>query len=343
MKSTPRTAAELERRRHLAVTRLAEGRSQVEVAAFLGVHPRTVCAWWKRHRADPDHGLDARPHPGQKPKLTPEQEAVVLSWFGQSPTAFGFPNELWTAGRVASLIERTFAVHFHPRYVSAWLARRRITPQKPEKQARERDPAKVERWRANDWAGVKKVEAGATLILVDEAGALLAPLVRRTLARRGCTPILKHRARHREKVSMIAALTLNEATAGPGLYFRTYPKEYVNNVKAADFLREVLGRVAGEVVVVWDGGPMHKGDPIRALLGECARLSIVRLPPYCPHFNPVEYLWSWLKYGQLPNYAAPDAQVLDQAVCERLRSAQGNGRLLQGFWDHCELPITRCG
>lgn len=164
--------------------------------------------------------------------------------------------------------------------------------------------------------------------------------MRRTLAPRGHTPIFKHRARHREKVSLIAALVFGAARAEVGLHFRTYPKDYVNNVKAADFLRAVLAQVPGEVVVLWDGGPMHKGEPIRALLREYPRLSLVRLPPYCPHFNPVEYLWSWLKYGQLPNFAAPDAQALDEAVRGRLLAAQSNGQLLWGFWDHCELPDT---
>src|SRR5262249_27466285 len=107
MKTTTRgSAPELERRRRLAVTRIAEGWPQSKVAAFLGVPPRTVRDWWARHRADPDHGLDAQPHPGRTPKLSPAQEATVLSWFDRPATALGFPNELWTAGRVAQLIQQ---------------------------------------------------------------------------------------------------------------------------------------------------------------------------------------------------------------------------------------------
>lgn len=162
--------------------------------------------------------------------------------------------------------------------------------------------------------------------------------MRRTLAPRGRTPLFKHRTKHREKVSLMAALVFSTALAGLGLHFRTYPKDYVNNAKAADFLRAMLAEVPGEVVVLWDGGPMHKGEPIRELLREYPRLSIVRLPPYCPHFNPVEYLWAWLKYGQLPNFAAADALALDEAVRGRLTIAQRNPQLLRGFWDHCELP-----
>jgi len=153
---TKGTAQELEHRRQLAVQRVHEGWAPADVVDFLGIHPRTLRGWLAKHRADPDHGLQAKPHPGRTPKLTAEQAAVVLSWFGHSATEFGFATELWTAGRVAILIERFFAVHFHPHYLSAWLAERRITPQKPARQPRERDPVQIERWRTEDWPRIKK-------------------------------------------------------------------------------------------------------------------------------------------------------------------------------------------
>ena len=342
MKTTRISQAELERRRRLAVARIAEGWPQTQVAAFFGVNIRTVGAWWARHRADPVHGLDPKPHPGARPKLNAQQEAVVLSWFQRSATEFGFANELWTADRVAHLIERTFAVRFNPRYVSAWLAQRRITPQKPEKQARERDPAKIAHWLGNEWIEIANhVEAGATLVLIDEAGVMLAPLVRRTLAPQGKTPILKHRGRHREKVSLIAALTLKQTSCEPQMHFRTYPKDYVNSEKAAAFVRTLLSEIPGEVVVVWDGGNMHKGDPIRALQSEQPRVRFFRLPPYCPTFNPVEYLWSWIKWGQMPNFAPTDATSLDEVVRVKLADAQNKPSLLRSFWRHCELEVSQ--
>src|SRR5262245_43510796 len=136
----------------------------------------------------------------------------------------------------------------------------------------------------------------------------------------------------------MAALVWRTLSDELGLHFRTYPKDYVNNVKAADVLRGLLAEVPGEVVVLWDGSSNHKGEPIRQLLRDEPRLTLVRLPPYCPHFNPVEYLWAWLKDGQLPNFAAVDAAMLDEAVRSRLAIAQRNPQLLQAFWDHCELP-----
>mgnify|MGYP000188553349 CR=1 FL=1 len=153
---TKGSAQELENRRRLAVQRVEQGWSRADVVQFLGIHRRTLQTWLAKHRADPEQGLQAKAAAGRPPKLTDAQAATVLSWFGQSATAFGFATDLWTGARVATLIQRFFAVRLHPHYVLAWLAQRRITPQKPQLQPRERDPAKIEQWLAEDWPRLKK-------------------------------------------------------------------------------------------------------------------------------------------------------------------------------------------
>jgi len=81
----------------------------------------------------------------------------VLRWFRHSPRSFGFPDDLWTAPRVAQLIQRKFRKRFHPHYINQWLAQRRVTSQKPERQARERDAREVRRWLREEWPRIKKV------------------------------------------------------------------------------------------------------------------------------------------------------------------------------------------
>lgn len=150
------TGAELERRRRLAVDRVRSGYTQRQVAEFFKVNVRSVSRWMKAYRERGAAGLAAQPPPGRPPKLTADQEGQVLRWFRRSPTEFGFSTELWTAPRVAALIRRKFRVKFHPRYVNQWLAERRITPQKPERQARERDDREVRRWLREEWPRIKK-------------------------------------------------------------------------------------------------------------------------------------------------------------------------------------------
>lgn len=143
------TAAELERRRHLAVARLGDGHSADEVADFLGVHPRTVYRW--QQAAGRPTGLAAKPPPGRPRKLTAARERQVVGWFRKSPRSFGFPTDLWTARRVAAVIARKWGVRFNSRYLSAWLAARGVTPPKPQRVSREADPAAIDAGRTQHW------------------------------------------------------------------------------------------------------------------------------------------------------------------------------------------------
>ncbi len=154
-------SAELERRRRLAVQRVSEGYSTEEVADFLGVDPRTVRRWLDVLRRRGPSGLAAQPVPGRPPKLSRTQEKIVGRWLADSPTEYGFATELWSAPRLARLIEQEWGVCFHPAYLTTWLRRRGYTPQKPHRVAREHDDAAVARWLAIDWPRIKKKPAGA--------------------------------------------------------------------------------------------------------------------------------------------------------------------------------------
>jgi len=167
----------------------------------------------------------------------------------------------------------------------------------------------------------------------------MSPLVRRTLAPRGKTPVLRPKTKHREKVSVVAALSISPQRHHLGLYWRTYPRKYVNSQGAAEFLRYLLQHLRGAVIVVWDGGQMHRGKPIEQILADFPRLKLKRLPPYAPELNPVEYLWNHLKYGKLPNFVPDDVFQLDTVLNHKLHVARKSPQRLQGFLKLCHLPF----
>ena len=100
------SSTELEARRRLAVQRVNEGWKQKDVAAFLGVSPRTVSGRVAAHSMAGDEGLKATPHPGPALKLSPRQEQSVLSWLAKSPRAFGYQTDLWITRRLAEVIAK---------------------------------------------------------------------------------------------------------------------------------------------------------------------------------------------------------------------------------------------
>jgi len=144
----------------MAVERVRDGYSTEEVAEFLGVSDRAVRGWVAAFRGEGDGGLAARPTPGRPPKLTGDQEAVVLGWLDRPPTRLGFPTDLWTAARVGQLIRRRWGVRFNPRYLADWLRRRGLTPQKPVRVPRERDPQAIAAWVRDEWPRIQKTRGG---------------------------------------------------------------------------------------------------------------------------------------------------------------------------------------
>jgi transposase len=209
----------LQRRRTQAVQAVTGGESRSTVAKVLGVHYRTVARWVRQAR-NPG-GVDAKPQLRPEPALSDSDLRKLEGLLAKGAKAHGWHNELWTAARVARLIEREFHLSYHPEHVRTILKRRLgWTSQKPRRKARERDDKEVARWVGDEFPRIVRQawERRAYLVFLDESGFFLTPTVRRTLAPRGKTPVLKAWDR-RDRWSAISCVTLSPAAGRPGLYF----------------------------------------------------------------------------------------------------------------------------
>jgi transposase len=169
----------------------------------------------------------------------------------------------------------------------------------------------------------------------------LNPLVRRSWALRGKTPVIGGDGGHRQKVSVIGAVSVSPLTRRLGLYFSTLPDGFFTAEAVVAFLRDLLHHLRGKVVVVWDGGGNHKGPLIRAFLKRNRRLRLERLPAHAPELNPVETVWSWLKYGQLANYIPDGMTDLDDEIIDRLVTLKYEPDLLRNLWEGSDLPFPQ--
>jgi putative transposase len=182
---------------------------------------------------------------------------------------------------------------------------------------------------------------GASLVLIDESGLLMLPLVRRSWSLRGHPPVLLYKSGHRERVSVAAALWLTPRRDRLGLSYQTLLNDYFNNERVAAFLERLL-REIGPMVVIWNGGTMHKGDPIRALVQRSKGAVVIEpMPPQGAELMPVEQLWAWLKYGQLCNFAPENAGQLRGIVRGILGRVRKDQNRLRGFFHASSLPLPR--
>jgi len=313
------------------------------VARILGVHPKTLARWLRR--AKQPNGLQAKPQLGPPPGLSDGQLQQLEQLLLDGPKFHGWKNELWTAARVARLIERFFGRSYHPEHVRRLLKQRLgWTSQKPRRKARERDDKEVERWIGDEFPRIVReaYDRDAYLLLWDESGFFLTPTVRRTLAPRGKTPVLTCWDR-RDRLSAISCISLSPVQGRPNLYFRVLD----HNAKGEDvveFLRD-LRRALGPLTVVWDRNQIHsKAKVVKAFLKAHPDVVAEDFPGYAPDLNPDEGVWGWTKYGRLANLAAEDVEVLWDHVIEELVELKFRPYLLKAFIRQTGLPgLLRAG
>ena len=137
--------------------------------------------------------------------------------------------------------------------------------------------------------------------------------------------MLRHSYR-RDRISVISALTVSPSLRRVGLYVRFHRKN-ITGVEVVQFLRHLRR----PVVVVWDGGTIHRRGLVRDyLVDNRSRLHVYRFPAYAPELNPDEYVWTQSK-RELANGTPQDADELGEALgrtVDRLRRSQ---RLLWHF------------
>jgi len=179
----------------------------------------------------------------------------------------------------------------------------------------------------------------ATIGFLDESGLLMAPLVRRTWAPRGQTPILRQRTRSRDKVSAVGVVTISPRRRRLGLYVALYPNANINAPVLVGFLRALRRHVRGPLILIWDRLKVHRARIMQAFLDRCPQIHPVPLPPCAPELNAVEYVWRYLKGNPLANYAPTDAFELARTAVRHTRAMAGKQRLLRGFVRATGLPL----
>src|SRR3954467_14380144 len=112
---------ELARRRHRAVQAYHEGQSALAIAKVLGIDRCTVHRWIQR--SSQPGGLDPIPI-RRSPRLSDSQLRQLEPLLLEGATRHGWATDLWTASRVAVMIQRHFNVSYHAEHVRKILKRR---------------------------------------------------------------------------------------------------------------------------------------------------------------------------------------------------------------------------
>lgn len=173
--------------------------------------------------------------------------------------------------------------------------------------------------------------------MIDESGFMLQPVVRRTWAPKGQTPIQYSWDRH-DRLSVIAALTLAPQRQRLGLYFQLRQ----DNIRFEDvmtFLHLLHRHLRRKFILVLDRYSSHR-KAVR-LLQEAGVdwFEVEWLPSYAPDLNPVEMVWNHTKYADLANFIPENIHHLEYAVTTSITETRKMNCLKQAFFAHARLKL----
>src|SRR5713226_1843218 len=146
----------LEARRLCAARLFKQGESQAEVARALGVHRQTVHRWAKRVEREGRAALKQAGRAGRKPRLSAVELRRIEQELKRGPEALGYETSLWTAPRVADLIERECGIRYHPGHVWKILRQMGWSCERPAGRALGRDGPAIRRWKKDRRPELKK-------------------------------------------------------------------------------------------------------------------------------------------------------------------------------------------
>jgi|SRR6202162_1552457 len=146
----------LAQRRLRAARLLRKGVHQSEVARRVGAHRQSVSRWAQQLEGAGLPGLRKAGRAGRKPRLSPEDLRKIERGLKRGPQALGYEIGLWTAWRVAHLIEQECGVRYHAS--QAWRILRQLgwSCQRPVGRALERNEEAIRRWKKERWPEIKK-------------------------------------------------------------------------------------------------------------------------------------------------------------------------------------------
>jgi transposase len=152
----------------------------------------------------------------------------------------------------------------------------------------------------------------------------------KTYARKGQTPVLRAKL-SREHLSVISAITQD------GKLYTTIRSKAFDTAAVCRFLDHLQQQIAGQLLLIWDGAPIHRSQILKDYLARCDpnRLQIVRLPGYAPELNPGEGVWHHLKQ-QLKNVCCHNLEQLRDELRKAIKRLRQRAYIIQACFRQAE-------
>lgn len=281
----------------LTAIRMHEQRIPADrIAEILGVNRASVFDWIAKYREGGLAAISTKIASGRPTSLDDSEMMRLYAMInGKDPRAQGFGMALWNRALIRDMIKRAFGKSVSLVTTGRILAKLGMSPQRPLYRAWKQDPARVEKWKREEYPAIRAraAAAGGVILFADEASVRTDYHAGTTWAPIGQTPVITGPA-VRHAIKMVSAVgTRGECS------FEVHERS-MNAGRFTKFLEKLLNDFDKPIFLILDGSSVHKARKVREfVVGTNGMLEIFFLPPYSPELNPDEWVNKNVKHDRI--------------------------------------------
>ena len=300
-----------------------------KIAEAFGVHRCTVAHWVTKEKRYGKESLKRTKAKGADPKLNKEDKNKIISWLKKSAMDFGFETPLWDCKRIQRMIKQKLNKNIAISNLWENLRKWELTPQKPEKEALEKNPVAVRKWLREMWPKIEKHRRKwqAMLYFQDESGVSLIPVLGKTWANKGKTPKIKVTGNK-------GGFCVTSAISPAGRMVFRIENHTIHAEDHIDFLKQIMKHHPyRKIIVIEDNAKPHIAKLVKDFVRENRnKITVYYLPSYSPDLNPDEKVWKYLKNVKLKAHQARNKKEFKPLVQSKMQSIQKRSHLIKSFF-----------
>jgi transposase len=294
------------RERLLILLLLNDGKTQQEIAKFIGCSKNKVNYWCVHGDPDNLESLKDEKMKGNHQKATEKYIKILLEIIEKEPSELGDEFGRWSAQRLATYLEEKTGIRLsgsqvrrileRKKYVYLWAKYSLESQRNPQK--REAFKQKIEEYLKIEQENPKRLQVW----FWDEAGFSLRVVKRKTWCLKGTRRKVRG-DRRKGRINVMGALRYSDKkrfvdfldksqSENFYLVLKQFYQELINEWIEAGNLREDFAEQGAKIVIILDNASFHKKkEYLQKIEAEMPNLHLEFLPEYSPDYNLIELVW----------------------------------------------------
>ena len=294
------------RERILILLLLNDGKTQQEIAEFIGCSKNKVCYWCVHGDPDNLESLKDERMKGNHHKATEKYLEILLDTVDKEPQEFGYEFGRWTAKRLAKHLEEETGIKLSGSQVRRILERKKYVYiwAKYDLDAK-KDPAKRKAFKEklSEYLRIEKESPNRLQVWFwDESGFSLRVIRRKNWCQKGKRKKVRG-DRRKGRVNVMGGLRYSdkkrfvdflEKSNSESFYevLKNFYEEIIKEWVEAGNKREEFSQKGPKIVMILDNASFHKKEEyVDKIEEEMPNIHLEYLPEYSPDYNLIELVW----------------------------------------------------